>query len=263
MKNINFFSAFTKRTQLPDNQGLNLKGGGRKHASSVVKNSILCFAMAAAMLTACNENPDDKGKEGEGNATENAFSKDASGTSILTIDGISDEVMQAIRTSGHSSASVYAYNSHVNPSYVSIGSASSGITSTPITIKFPDTVPSNMLRTATDFIPRDEGANLVVEPADAKFMRGAILAGTSDNNCRLERGGTDNSTWELDEQYWYVDKDVSINGTFTYDTYPKKYSLTLKAGWNVVYQYEYDDIDEDMSNNLPSGRTISWTFNCR
>jgi hypothetical protein len=28
MKNTNFFSAFAKRTQLPENQGLNLKGGG-------------------------------------------------------------------------------------------------------------------------------------------------------------------------------------------------------------------------------------------
>jgi hypothetical protein len=45
---------------------------------------MLCFAMTAAMLTACNENPDDKEKEGEVNIAEPSVAADSIRVSCFT-----------------------------------------------------------------------------------------------------------------------------------------------------------------------------------
>jgi hypothetical protein len=49
--------------------------------------------------------------------------------------------------------------------------------------------------------------------------------------------------------YWYVDKDVVVNGT--------NYNLNLKAGWNIVVQKVDGTSSSYTTDNIPTG--LSWT----
>jgi hypothetical protein len=203
-----------------------------------------------------------------GGSSESSFSKDESGTPILTIDALPADVMQAITASGTTKVSIYG---RVHGTDTWLGGDTSSIAQTPITIRFPAEVRAEYLKPLSTFIAILDGDtdNHTVNPPDAKYVIGEIVTTTNSSariypNClRKHVESTDRGAGE---EYWYVDKDVSISGNYKIcsssacdNIITITFDLTLKTGWNIVF-LEGRDHKENYTQTPPSSINPSWKF---
>jgi hypothetical protein len=201
-----------------------------------------------------------------GGSSESSFSKDASGTPILTIDALPSDVMQAITASGTTKVSIYG---RVHGTDTWLGGDTSSIAQTPITIRFPAEVTADYLEPLSTFTDGAHTNNLTVNPPDAKYVEGRIITTTNSASNRpnfLQKYGR-TADGEAGELYWYVDKDVSIKGNYTYCSSAQDntctniktitFTLTLKTGWNKVFIEEGDN-NTNYTQTPPSSMNLSW-----
>jgi hypothetical protein len=139
------------------------------------------------------------------------------------------------------------------------------------TIDLPEIAASHLRSADTYFNPTDgpRPATIFVSNSNARVMspwlEGHDADGKFVNEFRL--GKVDGNTFTLVE-YYYVDSDVKITGSYTSPNgrYIYEYSLDLKKGWNVTYYTETITIQSDgwvrnskFSSSAVSG--LSWYCN--
>ena len=57
--------------------------------------------------------------------------------------------------------------------------------------------------------------------------------------------------------FWYVDRDVTINGRFE----GQGYDLNLKMGWNIVYEQSFEPSGtSNYSTTAPADCNVKWLY---
>jgi hypothetical protein len=126
--------------------------------------------------------------------------------------------------------------------------ANSVYTGGKFTLKLPPTINDTLLHAFfSDSIP--DGVTVSVNDT-VKIGDAHIHAyKTGKESGAFYHGTTEWTGWLV-----YSNKDADIKGSFTReDKYVTKYAVSLKKGWNVMYQKGVDKADYEMTTQLPDG----------
>ena len=188
-------------------------------------NQLVMAALAiSAAFTSCNKDDDEKGDE--------TIDGTIDGTVGGTIDKITAKVENASELSNVKTVKLMAL---VISSEESEEIASAEFKNDGFTLNLPATVASKYLY----LLAADMPSTVNVSNKNAKIANVSICGFDSagdpiaDFICTKKEGNTEYSMWLL-----YADSDVSISGTKTDEEEDEVFvfSLSLKKGWNAVYE---------------------------
>jgi|LSQX01.2.fsa_nt_gb hypothetical protein len=131
--------------------------------------------------------------------------------------------------------------------------AQAPFTNNGFTLELPATVGAKYLFLISEEAPR--GINISDENAKGLFLediRGYDGDDDEIGDFYLEEENGDN---EYYTSWFYSDRDVTIKG----EDDGEKYNVTLKKGWNVVYD-SYTDDSYSLTSQKPSGVNYTWNF---
>lgn len=131
--------------------------------------------------------------------------------------------------------------------------AQAPFTNNGFTLELPATVGAKYLFLISEEAPR--GINISDENAKGLFLediRGYDGDDDEIGDFYLEEENGDN---EYYTSWFYSDRDVTIKG----EDDGEKYNVTLKKGWNVVYD-SYTDHSYSLTSQKPSGVNYTWNF---
>lgn len=131
--------------------------------------------------------------------------------------------------------------------------AQAPFTNNGFTLELPATVGAKYLFLISEEAPR--GINISDENAKGLFLwdiRGYDGDDDEIGDFYLEEENGDN---EYYTSWFYSDRDVTIKG----EDDGEKYNVTLKKGWNVVYD-SYTDGSYSLTSQKPSGVNYTWNF---
>jgi len=135
------------------------------------------------------------------------------------------------------------------------------------TLTLPENVSENFLMSIASQVP----PGIKMNPTDAK--RSLILIAAIDRSGKqigylffasdnLFKSPHAKLTYTTD--FLYFDRNVTIKGNYSYESYNTKYDCSFKKGWNILYyrvKYDNETISIPLlSTSKPSGVNFQWFF---